>query len=237
MQKFITVRHMGSYKANGSKMRPDRNNTGYPCSTSELLKAKTLEYKLKNKVEPLLKRGRPGDYEHTLRAVAYGSLLLKHEIGQRKIVIPALYLHDIGWSKVNFMDFLRSPSFATKRQCVSLADHMEYGALMAREILEEMQYDKKLINIITSIIAIHDYPEAIFSMKNSSATIITESDRLDRYGLAGRRRVNELFQFKNHNEKQCIGIDQGLRQGLDKWFRTETARNLAMKWQKKRRRI
>ncbi len=67
---------------------------------------KAFERELKKTVRPYLDRGRSGDYKHTLRAVGYGKELLQHEEGEEGIVIPALYLHDIGWSEVNFEDFI-----------------------------------------------------------------------------------------------------------------------------------
>jgi hypothetical protein len=71
-----------------------------------------FKVELKKTVKPYCYRGRSGDYQHTLRAVGYGKELLQREKGEEGIVIPALYLHDIGWGEVNFEDFIniRSPS-------------------------------------------------------------------------------------------------------------------------------
>lgn len=68
----------------------------------------TFEKQLKNIAEPLLKRGRGGDWKHTQRTIEYARYLLQHEDGENEIVIPTLYLHDVGWSKVNFNDFVNA---------------------------------------------------------------------------------------------------------------------------------
>ncbi|MBW2344954.1 MAG: HD domain-containing protein, partial [Deltaproteobacteria bacterium] len=67
-----------------------------------------VENLLKERVRLLLMRGRGDDWEHTLRVVEYGRYLLRHEEGEEEIVIPALYLHDIGWGSVNFDDFRKA---------------------------------------------------------------------------------------------------------------------------------
>ena len=41
-----------------------------------------------------------------MRAVDYGKYLLEREPGDPAIVLPCLYLHDIGWSRVDYQDFL-----------------------------------------------------------------------------------------------------------------------------------
>jgi len=140
-----------------------------------------FENLLKERARPLLMRGRGGDWEHTLRAVEYGRYLLRHEEGEEEIIIPALYAHDIGWSSVSFDDF-REASPGRKSKAVSLSLHMKYGAVLAREILEDLGFHPQKTHTIVSIIAIHDEPDKVFAMKDPSATLIVEADRMDRYG-------------------------------------------------------
>jgi HD superfamily phosphodiesterase len=70
----------------------------------------TLEKRLRDMVRPLLERGRGGDRDHTLRAVKYARYLLNREEGDEPIDTLALYLHDAGWSRVNFTEPIHASS-------------------------------------------------------------------------------------------------------------------------------
>ena len=67
------------------------------------------EDRLKEKARPHLLQGETDDWDHTLRAIEYGKALLKEEKGDPEVVIAALVLHDIGWSRVSFDDFVQAP--------------------------------------------------------------------------------------------------------------------------------
>ena len=153
---------------------------------------KAIENSIKDTVKPLLEKGRNGDWGHTLRVVEYGRYLLEHEEGDEEIVIPTLYLHDIGWSSINFDDF-RHASPERKRKTMSLSLHMKQGAVLAQEILKDLGYDPRKTNTIISIIAIHDEPDKVFAMENPSATLIVEADRMDRYGPESIKRFRTMF--------------------------------------------
>jgi uncharacterized protein len=189
---------------------------------------KELEERIENIAKPLLEKGREGDWEHTLRAIEYARYLLQHEEGDEEIVIPTLYLHDIGWSKVNFDDF-REASPDSKRETQSLSLHMKYGAVLAGEILRDIGCEPEKIRTIVSIIEIHDEPDKVFAMENSSATLIVEADRMDRYGPESINRFESMFgenYLKGDQWKQAVTY---LREGLDLWFRTKTGKELAEK--------
>ena len=187
-----------------------------------------FEQQLKSIVEPMLKRGRGGDWEHTLRTIEYARYLLQHEEGGQEIVIPTLYLHDIGWSKVNFNDFVKAPP-TQKNGTKSVSLHMKYGADLAKGILKKLGFGPELSRKIVSIIAIHDEPEKVFAMKDPSATLVVEADRLDRYGPESLLRFSDMFgskYLKGEHRKEAIDY---LRYGLKIWFKTQTARALALK--------
>ncbi len=189
---------------------------------------KAIENSIKDIVKPLLEKGRNGDWEHTLRVVEYGRYLLRHEEGEEEIVIPALYVHDIGWSSVNFDDF-RHASPESKRKTLSLSLHMKYGAVLAREILKDLGYDPRKTNTIITIIAIHDEPDKVFAMENPSATLIVESDRMDRYGPESIKRFTTMFGESYLKGDQWKQAATRLREGLGLWFRTKTGKALAGK--------
>ena len=186
-----------------------------------------MESRLKTIVEPILENARNGDLDHTFRAVEYGKRLLEREAADENIVIPALYLHDIGWSRVDFSDFTDSAA-ARKKDSKSFLLHMQKGAEMAGEILEKLDFDSETAGAIATIIAIHDEPKKVHAMKDLSATLVCEADRLDRYGPESLKRYRTMFEGDYFHEKTGQ-VAEYLRRGLKYWFRTGTARALAKK--------
>lgn len=189
---------------------------------------KGFERELKRRVKPFLDNGRSGDYEHTLRAVGYGKELLNHEEGEEGIVIPALYLHDIGWGKVDFQDFINVASPSRKKDAASVELHMKRGAGLAKRILEELDYDVESTQTIFSIIAVHDRPEKIFAMKNPSATLVFEADYLDKFGAQSLCRFDRMFKTKPITERAKEDAAAFLREGLKTWFKTRKAKRMAL---------
>jgi len=189
---------------------------------------KTLENQLRQMVKPYLNRGRPGDYEHTLRTIRYARQLLQHEEGDSDIVIPTLYLHDIGWSQINYEDFISAPLVSQKENAISVDQHMKLGAALAKPILERLGFDLQMTRAIVSIIAIHDRPEKIFAMKNPSATIVFEADYLDKYGPDSLVRFDAMFATMPMTESHKKDAIAHLREGLKQWFRTRTAKSMAV---------
>jgi hypothetical protein len=189
---------------------------------------KGFERELKRKVKPFLDNGRPGDYEHTLRAVGYGKELLNHEEGEEGIVIPTLYLHDIGWGKVDFQDFINIASPSRKKDAASVGLHMKRGARLAKQVLEELDYGEEMTQAIVSIIAVHDRPEKIFAMKNLSATLVFEADYLDKFGVPSLHRFETMFKRKPITETEKKDSADHLREGLKIWFKTGTAKRMAL---------
>ena len=187
-----------------------------------------IERELKKTVKPYLDRGRSGDYGHTLRTVGYGKELLQHEEGEEGIVIPALYLHDIGWGEVNFEDFINMSSPSRKRDAASVDLHMKHGAALAKRILEKMGYGMETTQAIVSIIAVHDRPEQVFAMENPSATLVFEADNLDKFGVQSLYRFETMFKMKPFTDIEKEDVATHLREGLKTWFKTRTGKRMAL---------
>jgi hypothetical protein len=187
-----------------------------------------IEDQLKEAAQKILIHARGGDWGHTLRAVDYGKYLLEHEEGDPEIVIPALYLHDIGWSRVDFSDF-KQAALPDKGGAASVRLHMHYGAELAAQILSQLEYNPSIRNKIVTIIAAHDDTDAIFAMNNPSATLVLEADRLDRYGLESLKRYKALFGMGYLTGNQLEEAKKTRQDGLKDWFRTPTAITLAAK--------
>ena len=168
-----------------------------------------------------LENGRPGDLEHTRSAVAYGKILLEKEGGEPRVVIPTLILHDVGWSRVDFSDFIAAPAEA-KKDVESVYLHMLLGSQIASAILSDLGWDTEVIQRIASIIAVHDIPEDVLALNDLNATLVFEADWLDKYAPARQRRFFRLFTDVSSREE----IKAYLENNKARWFRTRTAKEL-----------
>ncbi len=156
------------------------------------MKSKVISYEQERQIWAAafkyLGRGRPGDVAHTRRVVAYGKALLDREPGNPRIVVPALILHDTGWSMVDFSDFVDAP-VVDKKDTASVKLHMYHGADIAREVLEAVGWDPAVTQQIADIIAVHDAPDNIKALNDLDATLVFEAGWLDKYGEASQKRV------------------------------------------------
>lgn len=130
----------------------------------ELLSEDPRYRKILHEALPLLAKGRWYDLSHTLIAVKDMSAVLAGERTNgilkdipeeeyqryRKILLPSIILHDIGWSSVG-------PEKNSQWDRADLrVTHMAKGAELAQGILENSGYDPELNPEITALIAHHD---------------------------------------------------------------------------------
>lgn len=182
------------------------------------------EQQLWSHARAFLEKGRPGDLEHTRSAVAYARILLDKEGGEPQVVIPTLILHDVGWSRVDFSDFIAAPAEA-KKDVESIRLHMRLGALIASDILIGLGWDRDIIQKITSIIAIHDIPEEMLNRKDLNTTLVFEADWLDKYAPARHEKFERLITNASARDE----IKAYLETNKMQWFRTETAKELLIR--------
>jgi len=168
-----------------------------------------------------LEQGRPGDLDHTRAVVANGRILLAKEGGNPRVVIPALILHDVGWGRVDFSDFINAPAEA-KRDVESVHMHMRYGAQIASDILSNIRWDDEAIRKITSIIAVHDIPEKVLALDDLDATLVFEADWLDKYVPERQNRYFDVVP----NRTELKEIKEYFKANRSRWFRTRTSREL-----------
>ncbi len=147
-------------------------------------------------------------------------LLLKEEEGDPEVVIAALVLHDIGWSRVSFGDFVQAPP-EKKKETRSLQEHMVQSAVLAREILESFDFPEDKKDRILKIIAVHDLPDVIQNLPEPEAVLVMEADRLDRFGEDSLKRYRKMFGENYLREGRRF-----LLEGAKTWFRTPTAKRL-----------
>lgn len=152
---------------------------------------------LKKEVLNILRNGRPNwDIPHTLTSVYYMKKLLKHEIGDKKILISTMYLHDIGYSWVR-MDL-------NKRDNVikSKVDHMKNGVIFGRQILDKLDYTDDEKKQILHLISIHDNLNDFF---DSNKQLVFEADSLSQIDIRRAKSnlsIDDRTKFINSFEEK-----------------------------------
>jgi hypothetical protein len=161
---------------------------------------------------------------HTRIAYSFAVKLLEVEGGEERIVIPAVLLHDVGWKMVP--EELQLKAFGPGQYDLEINRiHEVEGARIAREILESANYDPELTEQIVTIISGHDSRTVALSINDA---IMKDSDRLWRFSKEALEIDPKRFRVDPavHTE--------WLKQQIDRWFFTETAKNLARQEQSQR---
>ena len=162
------------------------------------------------------------DFIHTRVSHGYALLLLEKEGGDRRIVEPAIILHDIGWSALKPEDIAQAYGLkATGAKARKLNRiHEVQGAIIAQKILSKRGYDTATIHQIVQIIERHD------SGNNPDTTeekLVKDADKLWRFSKIGYQYELQR-QATTHAERYAL-----LSQKIDSWFFTRTAKTLAEK--------
>lgn len=130
-----------------------------------------IEKDIKKKALYYMEQSRPGwNVPHLHAAVYYMKKLIENEGGDEKILLPAIYLHDIGYVGSLKTNYNYKESLKPKKM------HMKKGSIMAREILNKLDYfSYEEIEKITYLISIHDDMEKIIGY---DAQLVFEADSL-----------------------------------------------------------
>ncbi|NQT50225.1 HD domain-containing protein [Candidatus Kuenenbacteria bacterium] len=108
-----------------------------------------------NLAVPYLKKAVMKDFVlHTKGVIKSMELLLKKEKGDPEILIPCAILHDTGFSKVP-KTMQKSKDRSKKIRGMEL--HLEYAPEVIREILTQVDFDKKKIKRICDIVVAHKF--------------------------------------------------------------------------------
>ncbi len=144
-------------------------------------------------------RDDPGHAEVTLY---YAQGLVATERGDPDIVIPAIMLHDIGYSQLpkerRLLVFDRAVPEAQRREVV--LEHQNESVKLARDILDRLHYPAPMTDEILEIISQHDTRKGFIS-KNEG--LVRDADKLWRYSRrsfeagARRRKPGEEPRWKD----------------------------------------
>ena len=161
-----------------------------------------LEQKLKFEVLKYLEKGRPNwDVPHTLDCVYWMKKLLRHEKGNPRILIPAIYLHDIGSAGLfneNNIDF-ESQQKLKKEQ-------MKRSATLSEKILNKIGgFSKEEIEKIVHLVEVHD---DLGKLKTHDELIILEADSLGQINTDKIKPINfsksDYLKFLDFFEKERV---------------------------------
>jgi HD superfamily phosphodiesterase len=166
------------------------------------------------------KRDDTGHAEITLK---YATKLATLEKGDEDIIVPAIILHDIGYSQLEKeRRLLIFDENASKEDRHNIAlEHQNESVKLATDILRKVNYPDALSKEILEIISQHDTREGFIS-KNEG--LVRDSDKLwrtSREGFAAaeaRRKSDDRSRFKKAEEH------------INKpgYFFSETARKIAL---------
>ncbi|GAK56770.1 HD domain protein [Candidatus Vecturithrix granuli] len=176
---------------------------------------------------PFLQKCRPGDLLHTVVAIRHLEEIIQGE-GEgidEDILMPAIILHDIGWSRCpeelvkNFFTDVKDAD--TKKEL--RIQHMEVGAILSRDVLEQVHWDHTKIKKIVSIIAKHDIPDQMTSPMDK---IVFDADFSWRYSSEGfYLDLSRFVKDTNFTPEEAI---KRLERDKDK-LKTVTGKKIALR--------
>ena len=141
------------------------------------------------------------DDGHARITLEYALQLLALEGGDEDIVIPAIMLHDIGWSRVLDRDRLFDPALTDTGEHDLRRRHQDEGVRLAADILKEVGYPPAQTEEILEIISEHDTRPGFISRNEG---LVRDADKLwrfsatgfaadvRRFGIARQARADEL---------------------------------------------
>lgn len=136
---------------------------------------------------------------HSLFAFGIASALLEfHPEADPDVVLPAILLHDTGWSCVPEGEVLEGIAPGGGRRELVLL-HEQEGARIAREILTSLDYPTKLVDEIVQIIDGHDSRRETLSINDS---IVKDADKIWRVTPWGINVIIDWFGLQRHEAVQ-----------------------------------
>ena len=152
---------------------------------------------------------------HTRIALEFGFRLLETEAGDRNVVIPAIILHDVGYSKVP--PELLHRAYGPRAEEDVMRIHEREGAKIAATILTEAGYEAAKAEKILEIIDGHDTRKHALSLNDQ---IVKDADKLTRYSGYLWLRAGQF-----HTTIQELSVR--LEEYAEQWFFLEASRKIA----------
>jgi hypothetical protein len=163
------------------------------------------------------------DSGHAEIALKYATELVNLEKGNEDVVIPAIMLHDVGYSqlpKERRLTVFNMGARDEDRRAV-VFEHQIESVKLAVKLLRKVNYPDDLTDEILEVISQHDTRDGFIS-KNEG--LVRDADKLwrtSREGIAAaetRAKAREAERFKN--------MEEGIKR--PKYFYSETAKQMAL---------
>ena len=164
--------------------------------------------------KPYLAAARDNDV-HTRIALEFAFRLLETENGHREIVIPALILHDVGYSMVPTELMHRAYGPRAEEDVTRI--HEKEGAKIAAAILHDIRYEAVKTAEILKIIDGHDTRKNALSLNDQ---IVRDADKLTRYSRNFWLRAGEFHMTFQE-------LSARLEEFVEEWFFLEASRKIA----------
>lgn len=175
-----------------------------------------IDYRIAELAKPYLNT-RKNDI-HTEKSCEFAITLLASEPGDPEIVIPAILCHDMGWIKLN--EDQQSKAFNPKGHDPELLRiHEVEGVKLAREVLNQVQYNPQQTEEILVIIEGHD---SRLTALSDNDKLVKDADKLFRFSQVAVEGIIERFEFEINRYLKH------LRAQIEPWFFTDTAKKLAV---------
>ncbi|OPX97805.1 MAG: HD domain protein [Syntrophorhabdus sp. PtaB.Bin006] len=152
---------------------------------------------------------------HAQNAVEFALKLLALYEAERAVVIPAMILHDVGWSRVSEEITREASRPHADRQLARM--HEVESVKIGREILEEVGYDGARVAEILAIIDGHDSRAETLSINDR---IVKDSDKLTRYAKNFWFWTRQLPM----EPEELAGTLEGM---IDQWFFLPESKEMA----------
>lgn len=170
------------------------------------------------------KRDDPGHAEITLK---YAGELVELEGGNEDVIIPAIILHDIGYSQLTMERRLKvfDKDLTPEDRRIVQMEHQNESVKLAAVILEKVNYPAELAEEIKEIVSQHDTREGFIS-KNEG--LVRDADKLwrtSREGVAAseaRRKPGDRPQDESRWTKAEENINK------PGYFFSDRARQIAL---------
>jgi hypothetical protein len=164
--------------------------------------------------KPYLAAARDNDV-HTRIALEFAFRLLETENGRREIVIPALILHDVGYSMVP--TGLMHRAYGPRAEEDVTRIHEREGAKIAAAILHDIRYEAVRTAEILQIIDGHDTRKTALSLNDQ---IVRDADKLTRYSRNFWLRAGEFHMTVQELSARLEGF-------VEEWFFLAASRKIA----------
>jgi hypothetical protein len=145
------------------------------------------------------------------------ALLASHPEARAEVVMPAMVLHDVGWSVVPEDQIMLAFGPRATRPDLRRRHEVE-GARLAAEILGACGYPHDLIVDVTTIVDGHDTHDTARSIEDA---IVRDADKLWRYTPFGLETVRTWF---GHSEDEQMAL---LTDWSERRFFTDAGRTMA----------